>query len=158
MKVLIQNKQRKLKVTSEIKGIINKVVLTVLEMEGVSIPVEVSVVLTGNREIQSLNSQYRGKDKPTDVLSFPMYGKKAIRKMVAAESESIMLIGDIIVSMEKAKEQAEEYNHSFEREIGYLVAHGMLHLMGYDHMIKVERENMRIKEEQVMGLIGLTRQ
>ena len=115
--------------------------------------VEVSVTLVNNEQIRELNSKYRKKDTDTDVLSFPMgeNGKYDIDPNTGAK-----MLGDIVISMEKAVEQAERFGHSLQREVGYLTAHSMLHLLGYDHEDNgLQRLRMREKEEKVMTLLGL---
>ena len=159
MKVLILNKQRKFKINDEIKNIINKIISIALEKEAISIPVELSIVLMNNKGIKELNSQYRDKDQPTDVLSFPMYDREEVKIVINTNYSGLneVLLGDIIISMEKAYEQAQYYGHEFEREIGYLTAHGVLHLLGYDHMNAIDKNKMRSKEEQILSALGLTR-
>ena len=116
------------------------------------------VTLTNNNEIHEINKKFRDVDRPTDVLSFPMYESNEIdslRKAKQGNEEEIL--GDIIVSVEKVREQAEEYEHSFERELAYLVTHGMLHLLGYDHMVEEEKEIMREREEKILTDLGIVR-
>ena len=159
MKVLILNKQRKFKINDEIKNIINQIISIALEKEAVSVPVELSIVLMNNKGIKELNREYRGKDIPTDVLSFPMYDREEVRKVINHNHIGLneVLLGDIIISMEKAYEQAQDYGHEFEREIGFLTTHGVLHLLGYDHLNEIDKKEMRIKEEQILNVLGLTR-
>jgi probable rRNA maturation factor len=104
---------------------------------------ELSVTLCGNQSIHELNLRYRGIDRPTDVLSFPM--------------EDDELLGDIIISIPKVQSQAEEYGHSFERELCFLAVHGFLHLLGYDHETKEEEEVMISKQERILAQVGLGR-
>jgi probable rRNA maturation factor len=125
----------------------------VLRMENFEGPAEISVVFVDNEQIHKLNLQYRNKDLATDVLSFPM-GENGVYDI--NHSTGAKILGDIVISMEKAVEQAKRYGHSLEREVGYLTAHSMLHLLGYNHeeggLAKVR---MREKEEQVMVELGL---
>lgn len=114
---------------------------------------EVSLMLVDNQRIHELNRDYRGVDRPTDVLSFAL---KDETDEPDSEFEDEML-GDIIISVERAREQAEEYGHSFEREIVYLAVHGTLHLLGYNHEEENEKLEMRGKEEEVMTTLGLER-
>ena len=93
----------------------------------------------------------------TDVLSFPMFDRSEIPDL-KKEDKTEDILGDIIVSIEKVKEQAEEYGHSFERELAYLVTHGMLHLLGYDHIIDEEKAVMRKREEEILGILNITRE
>ena len=97
-------------------------------------------------------------DRPTDVLSFPMYERDEIAGLKNDTDDEIeKILGDIIVSIEKVREQAKEYGHSFERELAYLVTHGMLHLLGYDHMIEEEKAVMRKREEEILETLNITR-
>ena len=136
--------------------ILENVVKTVLEMEGVKKNVNVYITLTDNANIQVINAEHRNIDKPTDVLSFPMFEREEIEGL-KVEDDQEDILGDIIVSLEKVKEQAEEYGHSFKRELAYLVTHGMLHLLGYDHMIEEEKVVMRKREEEILGALEITR-
>lgn len=112
---------------------------------------EISLVLCDNAEIQELNAEYREKDKPTDVLSFPAF--EYDEEIYPSAS-----LGDIVISTETALAQAEEYNHSLEREICFLLAHGMLHLLGYDHEIDETEEKLQFaRQDEVMSVMGLAR-
>lgn len=115
---------------------------------------EVSLVFCDDAYIQDLNRNYRGKDQPTDVLSFALNEGE---EPEIVDGPSHVLLGDIIISLETAARQAEEYNHSLEREVAYLTVHGMLHLLGYDHMTEEDKAEMRIEEEHVLSLLGITR-
>ncbi len=139
--------------------LIKKVVSKVLEEEKVLPEVDVYITLTNNEEIHKINKEYRDVDRPTDVLSFPMYERDEIASLKNDTDDEIeKILGDIIVSVEKVKEQAEEYGHSFERELAYLVTHGMLHLLGYDHMIEEEKAVMRKREEEILETLNITRE
>ena len=105
---------------------------------------------TDNQQIHELNLQYRGVDRPTDVLSFPLMD------FSGESDEPVVSLGDIVISLEKAQEQADEYGHSFEREVAFLTVHSMLHLLGYDHMEEDEERDMRARQRTVMELLGLT--
>lgn len=124
----------------------------VLEAEGVQEPVEVSLVLTSDQEIQELNRTYRGIDRPTDVLSFPQ--EEGEGEWIAPPT-GVRNLGDIVISYRRAEEQAEEYQHSLQRELGYLIAHGTLHLLGYDHETEPERQEMRQREERALTAAGV---
>lgn len=138
--------------------LIKEVVSRVLEEEKVLPEVDVYITLTNNEEIHKINKEYRDVDRPTDVLSFPMYERDEIAGLKNDTDDEIeKILGDIIVSIEKVREQAEEYGHSFERELAYLVTHGMLHLLGYDHMIEEEKEVMRKREEEILETLNITR-
>ncbi|AAM24227.1 putative rRNA maturation factor [Caldanaerobacter subterraneus subsp. tengcongensis MB4] len=158
MNVLIDNRQTKVD-ASGLEALVVRAIKATLEEEEVVDEVEVSVSFVDNEEIRKLNKYYRGIDSSTDVLSFPLMEFEEIEEGEEDEkdAEEIYPIGDIVISLEKAKEQAEEYGHSFEREVAYLTVHSMLHLLGYDHETEEERKLMREKEEKVMERLGLRR-
>ena len=138
--------------------LIKKVVKEVLSEENILANVDVYITLTNNEEIHKINFEYRNVDRETDVLSFPMYERNEIPKLKEnTDDELEMILGDIIISVEKVKEQAEEYGHPFERELAYLVTHGMLHLLGYDHMIDEEKRIMRKREEEILEILKISR-
>ncbi len=114
---------------------------------------EVSLSLVSAEEIRSINSQFRGIDRETDVLSFPQYDD-----LNDAEEQELIPLGDVVICEDAVRRQAEEYGHSFEREFVYLFVHSMLHLLGYDHMEEEEKKEMRREEERVMEILGLTRE
>lgn len=116
---------------------------------------EISVTFVNDEEIQELNRTYRDKNQPTDVLSFPMY--EADQVEIETFEDEPLLLGDIIISVPKAKEQAEEYNHSFERELGFLLVHGFLHLLGYDHGDEGAEKEMFSRQEEILTKHGLDR-
>ncbi|AFK87050.1 MULTISPECIES: rRNA maturation RNase YbeY [Thermoanaerobacterium] len=159
MNILIDNRQDKV----DAKGldkIVEDVVRTALEVEGVVDDVEVSVSFVDNEEIHKLNKYYRNVDRETDVLSFPLVEFEEIYTDIDEEDDDldeVQPIGDIVISLEKAKQQAEEYGHSFIREVAYLTAHSMFHLMGYDHETEDEKKIMREKEEEVMRRLKIER-
>ncbi|NTU25053.1 rRNA maturation RNase YbeY [Bacillus tequilensis] len=126
------------------------------EREGVQDQAEVSVTVVTNEDIQQINKEYRGKDTPTDVISFALEeeGEGEV-EIVGAEIPPVL--GDIIISADRTREQAEEYNHSFKRELGFLAVHGFLHLLGYDHMTKEEEEEMFTKQKDLLDAYGLKR-
>ncbi|MFV0519353.1 MAG: rRNA maturation RNase YbeY [Lachnospirales bacterium] len=130
----------------------NRVVKEVLKYEKILFDIEVSITVVNNEEIQILNKKHRNKDYPTDVLSFPMY-----TSFGNFSSKDKVVLGDIVLSIEKAKEQSISYNHSLEREVGFLIAHSMLHLLGYDHLVEVEEKIMIKKQEDVLNNINLKR-
>ncbi len=142
----------------EEEKLIKKVVKTVLKEEKILKDLEVYVTLTNNEQIHKVNLEQRKVDRPTDVLSFPMFERDEIPYLKEESDGERDILGDIIVSIEKVREQAEEYGHSFERELAYLVTHGMLHLLGYDHMIEEEKEQMRKREEEILGKLKITRE
>ena len=115
---------------------------------------ELSVTFVGLDEIHELNREYRGVDRPTDVLSFPQF--EDLEEEIPEVGE--ICLGDVVICREKAEEQAEKFGHSFERELVYLFTHSVLHLLGYDHMEEDEKKVMRQREEEIMEHIGLMRQ
>lgn len=119
----------------------------------------ISVTLTSPTVIRKLNNEYRGIDKETDVLSFPMFEKNEIDEIVKNKQKQLVkeTIGDIIISVEKVKEQAVEYEHSFERELSYMLVHGFYHLMGYDHIEEEDKKKMRPKEEKILNELKIWR-
>ncbi len=152
MPVLVSNLQEKIQASKEIAATVEKVVLAVLGGESVDPGAEVSVVFVDNDYIRQLNREYRGIDSSTDVLSFAM---EEGEKMPDSGEERIL--GDVVLSLERAEEQAKEYGHSFMREVAYLTAHGVLHLLGYDHGAEEERNIMRQKEESALAALNLGR-
>ena len=119
----------------------------------------ISITLTSPKEIHKLNKEYRNVDKETDVLSFPMFEKEELDKIINLQKKSLVPepIGDIIISIEKVKEQAKEYGHSFERELSYMIVHGFYHIMGYDHIEEKDKIIMRPKEEKILEILKQTR-
>lgn len=116
--------------------------------------VEISLSIVTEEEIKSINREYRGIDKVTDVLSFPQYENY---KFIIEENSDIIAIGDIVICNDVAIRQAMEYSHSYEREMVYLFVHSMMHLLGYDHMHEEDKILMRMKEEQVLNEMGIMR-
>ena len=117
----------------------------------------VSITLTYPKVIQKINAKYRGIDKQTDVLSFPMFNKEEIDSIKKDKKNYEEVLGDIIISIPKVKEQAREYGHSFERELAYMCVHGFYHLMGYDHIVESDKVEMRKKEDEVLDKLGIIR-
>lgn len=155
MEITISNIQEKLTVTNEMEKVITAVLSKAAEVYGLDQSTEVSIVLADDEYIHKLNYQYRGKDRPTDVLSFAL-NEGDEPEIVDGPDE--VLLGDIIISVETAKMQAEEYGHTLEREMAYLTVHGILHLLGYDHEIEEEKQEMRTEEEHILGLLGIVRE
>lgn len=114
----------------------------------------INVVLTDPENIRKINKEQRNIDQETDVLSFPMFEKDEI---VNIPDNMLDVLGDIVISIERVKEQAKEYGHSFERELSYMVVHGFYHLMGYDHMEEDDKAKMRAKEENILNKLKITR-
>ena len=155
VKVRISNDQKEQRIPSGIRLLIRRCCHAVLEEENFDGNAEVSVRFVDNDTIHELNKQFRNTDRPTDVLSFPL-GENGVYDTDLTTGAK--LLGDIVISIPKAMEQAEEYNHSLQREIGFLTVHSMLHLLGYDHENGgIEEVHMREKEETVLTKIGLKR-
>jgi len=151
---------------ADYKPLIQKVIEAAMEYEDCPYEAEVNVILTDNLAIQEINLEQRQINSPTDVLSFPMQEYQTpsdFSKLEEHAEDSFnletgeLLLGDIVISVEKVMEQAEKYGHSMERELGFLVAHSMLHLFGYDHMETEEAKIMEKKQEEILQGIGLTR-
>ena len=148
------NDQEKFKITYAQKILVRRAVEATLGYEGYKNNAEVSVTFTDNEKIQKINQEFRGIDKPTDVLSFPLTDYEEISAPLADELSGSL--GDIVISLERAKEQAEEFGHSFEREVAFLTVHSMLHLLGYDHVNSEEEElDMRKRQSDVLKNMGL---
>ncbi len=155
MKVVFQNNQKTVKIPTGIRLLLRRVCNAVADMEELDGSFEVSITFVDNEQIRKLNKEHRNIDRETDVLSFPL-GENG--KYDVDMSTGNKLLGDIVLSVEKAVSQAEEYEHSLNREMAYLTAHSMLHLLGYDHENGgMELVKMREKEELVMKEIGLPR-
>lgn len=145
--------------------LIQSVIEAAMDYEACPYEAEVNVILTDNAAIQKINLEQRSMDCPTDVLSFPMQEYPAPADFSKLEEEmdafhpetGELLLGDIVISVEKVIEQANAYGHSAERELGFLVVHSMLHLFGYDHMEEKEAKKMEKKQEEILQGIGLTR-
>ena len=139
----------------EYEKLINKVIRKCFEIQGlISKNLYVSVILTTPSDIKKINNKYINRDKETDVLSFPMFEKDEISKITGKNPD---VLGDIVVSIEKVKSQAEEYGHSFERELAYMIVHGFFHLMGYDHIEEEDKIQMRAHEEEVLEALSISR-
>ena len=118
----------------------------------------INIILTNPQNIRKINNQYRNIDKETDVLSFPMFEKSEIDDIIKKQDFNTKdILGDIIISIDRVKDQAIEYEHSFERELSYMVVHGFYHLMGYDHMEENDKKIMRKKEEDVLNILKIER-
>ncbi|HZH92916.1 MAG TPA: rRNA maturation RNase YbeY [Tissierellaceae bacterium] len=146
MEVLFDNRQDKIKIQKSTEDLLEKVIETSLKLENMSLDYEISVSFVTNDEIRELNSQFRNIDKETDVLSFPFEDEF---------ETGIRILGDIVLSVEKAMDQAEDFGHTVERELAYLTAHSTLHLMGYDHMNDDEKSIMRQKEKAIMKALQI---
>ena len=118
----------------------------------------INIILTTPEEIRKYNKQYRNIDKETDVLSFPIFEKEELEKIQKNGNEVPEVLGDLIISMKQVARQAEEYGHSFERELAYMVVHGFYHLMGYDHIEEEDKKEMRLKEENILTILKINRE
>ena len=156
VKVNIANKQKKEKIPTGIRMLIRRACVAVLKMEQFHESAEVEVSFVDDEEIHRLNLEFRNIDRSTDVLSFPLGENGVYDKNM---STGACMLGDIVISVEHAKVQAEQYGHTFQREMAFLTVHSMLHLLGYDHVNGgIEAETMREKEEEVLQQLNLTRE
>ena len=154
-KIYITDDQDKIEVTRALSGLVRRSVGQALKYEKVPFSAELSVTFTDNENIKTLNAEYRNIDRETDVLSFPLYNADEISLI----DERRAALGDVVISLEKAKAQAEEYGHSFEREVAFLTVHSVLHLLGYDHEISEEAETeMFAKQEEILKKMKLDRE
>lgn len=149
--------------TGEVEALLQTVIPAALEAEGVAVPCEVDVLLTDDAGIHAINVEQRDVDAPTDVLSFPMFqyepGRPPVDASDADPATGLTPLGDMVISLERAKAQGEEYGHGTRREAAYLAVHSVLHLLGYDHMDEgPEKARMRAREEAILGELGITRE
>ena len=144
---------------SDYEKIIEHVLQTCFKEENMDkLGLYISVTLTCPSYIRTINKKYRNIDKETDVLSFPMFEKNEIDEIIKNQNNTVEdVLGDVLISIDRVKEQAVEYEHSFERELAYMVVHGFYHLMGYDHMTDDEKKIMRAKEENILNRLNITR-
>lgn len=148
MEIYYDDRQDDIEITEEIKNLIEKSISAVLKVENLDENVEVSVSFVDDDEIRDLNREYRGVDKSTDVLSFPMDDEFIIDNRI---------LGDVIINTRRVMEQAEELGHSNERELSYLTVHSILHLLGYDHMEDEDKKEMREREKLAMRELSIYR-
>lgn len=150
-----------------VQEIADSVIEQVLETEGCPYDVQVNILLTDNAGIKTYNAEFRGIDKETDVLSFPNVEYETAGDFSCVEEQAAdcfdpdsgeLILGDIILSVDRIKEQAENYGHSQKREFAFLVAHSMLHLCGYDHMEEAEAKEMEAKQEEILACLKITRE
>lgn len=151
--VNIYNRQRKLTVTPPLKTLVEECAAASLDCEEFDEPATVDVTFVSNRKIREYNREFRNVDRETDVLSFPF----AEEEYYTDPDSGDVMLGDIVISLEKAAEQAAEYGHSYEREVGFLTVHSMLHLLGYDHIEEADGDIMRAHEKAILEKIGLKR-
>lgn len=149
-----------LKENEAYEKIVENVLYKCFEEEGLlDSKLMITVTFATPEEIKKINIKYRNIDKATDVLSFPMFEKEELDRKI--ENKDFLfedMLGDIIISIEKVKEQAEEYGHSFERELSYMLVHGFYHLMGYDHIKEEDKKVMRPKEEKILNDLKIKRE
>ena len=166
--IYFENEQNLINIDEEFKNHILKTIDFALKEEMVNIPYEISLLFVDNEMIREINREQRSIDKATDVLSFPQlsYAKDKVFKdiylnykfsKVDLDGENLVL-GDIVLSLERSMEQSVEYGHSFLRESSYLVVHSVLHLLGYDHMDDEEKIKMRLREEEILKKLDITRE
>jgi len=165
--IYVDNRQDKVEIKEGEIEELERTIIFALKEEIVLIPTEISMLFVDNDEIRAINKETRGIDRSTDVLSFPMldYPKDKVYKESYKDfnfDETYMdgddlVLGDIVISLEKALEQSKNYEHSFEREASYLVVHSVLHLLGYDHMEGREKKKMRIREEDILNKLKINR-
>ena len=155
IKVIIENTQKTIHIPTGVRLLIRRCCHATLEIEGFDGSAEVNVTLVDNESIRRINNEQRGIDSVTDVLSFPL-GEDG--KYDLNPKTGVKMLGDVVMSIERAKEQAEQFGHSFQREIGYLTVHSVLHLLGYDHVDGgLDAVRMREREEAIMASVGLPR-
>ncbi|MCI0502818.1 MAG: rRNA maturation RNase YbeY [Fusobacteria bacterium] len=159
MDITVIDEQKKVELDSKLLETMEQVGIKALSEAGTMDNYEVSVLVTDNEGIRKLNKQYRNKDIETDVLSFPLFEESddSEEPLFFNETEEIVL-GDIVISAEKAKEQSEDFGHSFVREMSYLLVHGILHLLGFSHDDEEEKANMREMEEKILLKLDLGRE
>ncbi len=151
--VLIKNNQKIVVTTPPLRRLVKAAIGAALDFEDFTADCEVSVTFTDNEKIHALNREYRDVDRPTDVLSFPLYEGAEL-----GQAFGPVALGDIVLSLERAKSQAEEYGHSLEREVAFLTVHSTLHLLGYDHETSEEDEkDMFARQNAIMDAMGLSR-
>jgi probable rRNA maturation factor len=149
--VYLENEQTAIPVTYKLRMLLRRAILETLAYEQVEISApEVSMTFTDNEGIRELNRMHRGIDRATDVLSFPMFSFEE------DDEELEGALGDIVISLERAREQADTFGHSFEREVAFLCVHSMLHLLGYDHELGEEQDaDMRRRQSEIVARLGL---
>ena len=165
MKILLSN-ERRYRFPFDLRGTAEAVIAEVLRSEKIPAQAEVSVSFTNDETIRELNAAFRGKDEATDVLSFPASDETLYRRLPNRKTQPAcyhpktgdLLLGDIVISVPRARAQAKEYGHGVRREIAFLIAHSCLHLLGYDHMTEREAKRMETKQEAVLQNLHITRE
>ena len=154
MNIWLENKQSKVPLTKNFETLIHTVLNEAAQRHDLSEKAEVSLTIVDDEQIRTINHDYRGIDRPTDVISFALEeGDEPA--VIGGPTE--MLLGEIVISMEMAVRQAEEYGHTPEREVAFLALHGMLHLLGYDHMTPTDEKRMFDKQTEILTALGVTR-
>ncbi|OLO38891.1 rRNA maturation RNase YbeY [Alkalihalophilus pseudofirmus] len=144
------------KLTEEQIELAKSIISKAAKMEGLTGPTEISVTFVDDKRIQDINREYRGKDTPTDVISFAL-NEAGEEEVQIIDPEGPNVLGDIIISIPRTLEQAQSYEHSFERELGFLLVHGFLHLLGYDHLTEEKEKIMFSRQEEILNAYGLKR-
>ncbi len=161
-RIILENEQNGIQISEEIENTIKKVIEASLEYENCDFDAEVSVTIVDNEAIREINNETRNLNMPTDVLSFPMLYFDEDGNIIDSDYDmdgDVIVLGDIVISAERAKAQAEEYGHSFLREMAFLTVHSMLHLLGYDHVDDLEGERiMFTKQDEILEKLGITRE
>jgi probable rRNA maturation factor len=156
MALLIESHDETNTLAEEHLTLVDKLLQKAAEMEGVEEEAEVSLTFVTDETIQEINREYRDKNQSTDVISFALE-EQGENEITVIGADMPRVLGDIIISVPRIKEQAEDYNHSFERELGFLAVHGFLHLLGYDHMTEEEEKEMFQRQKDILNAYGLTR-
>jgi len=158
MKKIVEIHYQQAKLEKENEKIVKDILKTCFETEELTnTKLYVNVIFTNLENIRKINLEYRNIDKATDVLSFPMFEQKELLELKTKDALYEEVLGDIVISVEKVEEQANEYNNSFQRELAYLLVHGFYHLMGYDHIEENDKRKIRKKEEYILEKLKITR-
>ena len=155
MIVTLENNQTEIAIPEELEETLKKAMEIVAKKEALGPNTEVDITIVDNAEIHTLNREYRGIDRPTDVLSFAL--DEGDEEPEVEDGEAEHLLGDVIISAPRAVEQGEEFGHGLTREMTYLAVHGMLHLLGYDHMEEEEREQMEARQREILNGLSILR-
>jgi probable rRNA maturation factor len=161
-RIILENEQNEIKISEEIENTIKKVIEASLEYEKCDFDAEVSVTIVDNEAIREINNETRNLNMPTDVLSFPMLYFDEDGNIIDSDYDmdgDVLVLGDIVISAERAQAQATEFGHSFLREMAFLTVHSMLHLLGYDHVDNPEGERvMFTKQDEILEKLGIKRE
>ncbi|MFC0473473.1 rRNA maturation RNase YbeY [Halalkalibacter kiskunsagensis] len=160
MNIIVDFNDETQTLTTEQQILVENIVKKTAEVEKLEGDIEVSITIVDEKRIQEINKEYRDKDQPTDVISFALNEQSEGELNVVLDPDMPdmpNILGDIVISVLHVQKQAAEYSHSFERELGFLTVHGMLHLIGYDHMTEAEEKEMFSRQEDILTAYGLTR-